>query len=83
MVAVAFITKFLNLKVVTAQTFTKVVVTRAGHLREWSKGELRLLSPSLGEKEKVSARGTMVARGKRGKEASVEERPVRGEHSLI
>ena len=42
-----------------------------------------LLSPLLGEKEKVSARGAMVARGKRGKEASVEERPVRGEHSLI
>ena len=64
-----------------------VVVTTAGRFREWSKGELRLhvslLSPSLAEKEKVRARGAMVARGKRGKEASVEERPVRGEHSLI
>ena len=42
-----------------------------------------LLSPSLGEKEKVSAGGKMEARGKRGKEASVEERPVRVEHALI
>ena len=42
-----------------------------------------LLSPSLGEKEKVSAREAMVARGKRGKEASVEERLVRGGYSLI
>ena len=24
------------------RTFTKMVVTRAGHLREWSQGELRL-----------------------------------------
>ena len=24
------------------RSFTKVVVTRAGHLREWSQGELRL-----------------------------------------
>ena len=35
-----------------------------------------LLSPSLEEKEKVSVRETMGDRGKRGKEASVEERVI-------
>ena len=25
--------------------FTKMVATRAGHLREWSQGELRLYTP--------------------------------------
>ena len=35
-----------------------------------------LLSPSLEEKEKVSGRETMGDRGKRGKEASVEERVI-------
>ena len=34
-----FITKF---KSQLKQGFTKVVVTRAGRLREWSQGELRL-----------------------------------------
>ena len=36
-----FITKF---KSQFKQGFTKVVVTRAGRLREWSQGELRLYS---------------------------------------
>ena len=36
-----FITKF---KSQLKQGFTKVVVTRAGRLREWSQGELRLYS---------------------------------------
>ena len=61
--------------VTSGWSLTRVVERRAS--------TVSLLSPSLGEKEKVSAREAMVARGKRGKEASVEERPVRGEHSLI
>ena len=38
-----FITK---LKSQFKRCFTKVVVTRAGRLREWSQGELRLYSDS-------------------------------------